>query len=96
MARAGVRRGSTLLPCMVQEGHGGELEGQHPSMFPCLVQEGQGGELEGQHPAPLPGTVGSVVAGRARGRAFIPYLVQVVWAREARCCPYPSPSAVQA
>jgi hypothetical protein len=27
------------------------------------------------------------VAGR--GRAFLPYLVQVVWAREARCCPYP-------
>ena len=24
-----------------------------------------------------------------RGRAFIPYLVQVVWAREARSCPYP-------
>ena len=61
--------------------------GQHTSLFPCLVQEGQGGELEGQHPAPLSGTVGSVVAGR--GRAFIPYLVQVVWAREARCCPYP-------
>ena len=47
---------------MVQEGHGGELEGQHPSLFPCLVQEGQGGELEGQHPAPLSGTGGSVGA----------------------------------